>query len=81
MFQQDIRKQEQLEDQKKNPPVNVLDRPVDEAEQKQGNEQIVSTRLHNEWDSLSFVRPLMNCLNMTYKVDWVLKHSYLLTIL
>ena len=41
-FQQDLREQ-QAEDEKKKPVQNVIDHPLDEDEQKQGNEQIVST--------------------------------------
>ena len=41
-FQQDLRKQ-QAEDEKKKPVQSVIDHPLDEDEQKQGNEQIVST--------------------------------------
>ena len=41
-FQQDIRKQ-QAEDDKKEPVQNVIVHPLDEDEQNQGNEQIVST--------------------------------------
>ena len=41
-FQQDLRKQ-QAEEENKKPVQNVIDHPLDEDEEKQGNEQIVST--------------------------------------